>query len=123
MRGVTRGSVEFLVVLVAVCAGASALALLISPDPLVERAVTVSAALAAAAQLVGFACAKYLLSRKMNLFAAWGAAMVVRFASLAAYALVVFKAPQFSLVPAPALITFATLLMLSSIPEPLFLNR
>jgi hypothetical protein len=118
-----RGSIEYSVLLLLICGGAAGLALLVSSDPLVERAVMVSATLAAVAQLAGFACARYLLGRNMNLFAGWAAAMVVRFASLAIYALVVFKAPQYALVPAPALVSFAALLLATSIPEPLFLNR
>jgi hypothetical protein len=49
--------------------------------------------------------------------------MAVRFVSLATYALVVFKRPDLMLVPAPALVTFAALLMVTSIVEPIFLDR
>ncbi len=52
--------------------------------------------------------------------AAWGAAMAVRVVSLSVYALLVFK--TLGLVPAPALITFAGLLLVTSVVEPLFLN-
>jgi hypothetical protein len=114
------GWVGFSLVLLVVNGGVALLATLISKDPLVVRAMTISAAVAAGSQLVGFGCAKYLLGRKMNLFAAWGAAMAVRFVSLSVYALLVFK--TLGLVPAPALITFAGLLLLTSIAEPLFLN-
>jgi len=114
------GWAGFAGVLLVVNGGVALLATLISRDPLVVRAMTISAAAAAGSQLVGFGCAKYLLGRKMNLFAAWGAAMAVRFVSLSVYALLVFK--SLGLVPAPALITFAGLLLLTSVVEPLFLN-
>lgn len=114
------GWAGFTGVLLVVNGGVALLATLISKDPLVVRAMTISAAVAAGSQLVGFACAKYLLGRKMGLFAAWGAAMAVRFVSLSVYALLVFK--TLGLVPAPALITFAGLLLVTSVVEPLFLN-
>ncbi|MEA3245597.1 MAG: hypothetical protein U9Q74_05520 [Gemmatimonadota bacterium] len=118
-----RGWIGFVGVLAVAGGGAAALVSLVSRDPLVVRAVTVSAGLAVAAQLAGFGCAKYLLYRKLHLFAAWGGAMAVRFVTLGAYALVVFKRPDLMLVPAPALVTFAALLMATSIVEPIFLNR
>ena len=115
-----NGWAGFAGVLLVVNGGVAILATLISKDPLVVRAMTISAAVAAGSQLVGFGCAKYLLGRKMNLFAAWGAAMAVRLVSLSVYALLVFN--TLGLVPAPALITFAGLLLLTSAVEPLFLN-
>lgn len=118
-----RGWVGFAVVLAVAGGAAAGLASLLARDPLVVRAVSVSAGLAALAQLAGFGCAKYLLARKLHLFAAWGGAMAVRIVSLGAYALVVFKRPDLMLVPAPALVTFAALLMATSIVEPIFLNR
>ncbi|MDA1082068.1 MAG: hypothetical protein O2973_10405 [Gemmatimonadetes bacterium] len=115
-----NGWLGFVGVLLVVNGGAAALAAAITDDPFVLRAVWFSAATAAVVQLAGFACAKYLLYRKLGLFSAWGGAMAVRFISLAVYALLVYK--TLGLVPAPALITFAALLLVTSIAEPLFLN-
>ena len=100
------------------------LAVMLSTDPLLIRAVQVSAMVALVVQLAGFACAKYLIGRKMNLFAAWGGAMGVRLLSLVIYAVLVIKAPRLGLmaVQAPALVTFALLLFVTSVLEPLFLH-
>lgn len=121
MRSGWFGWFSFAIVLLLVNGGAALLAAVLTKDPLVQRAVWVSAAAAAGVQLAGFGCAKYLLYRKFGLFSAWGGAMAVRFVSLVTYALLVFKA--LGLVPAPALVSFAALLLLTSIAEPLFLNE
>jgi hypothetical protein len=115
-----RSWIGFVLVLAVVCGGSAALAATVSTDPLVIRAVTTSAAVAAAVQLAGFGAAKWMLGSKQGLFVAWGGAMAVRFVSLGVYALLVYK--KLGLVPAPALITFAGLLMVTSIVEPLFLR-
>jgi phage shock protein PspC (stress-responsive transcriptional regulator) len=112
-------------VVVGVAAGiAAGLSVMLSQDPLLIRAVEVSAVVALVVQLAGFGCAKYLIGRKMNLFAAWGGAMGVRLLSLVIYALLVIKSPKLGLqvVQAPALVTFALLLFVTSIVEPIFLN-
>ena len=101
-------------------AGGAALVALVANDPLVTRAVWTSAAAAGGAQLIGFGAARMIMARKQGIFVAWGAAMGVRFASLAVYTLLVFKAS--TLVPAPALVSFAAFLLVTSIAEPLFLN-
>ena len=120
MRGTAKGWIGFSLVLLVVNGGGAALVALVAKDPLVTRAVWTSAVVAAGVQLAGFACAKLMLGRKMGLFTAWGAAMAVRFIALVVYALLVFKV--MTLVPAPALVSFAALLLLTSIAEPLFLN-
>lgn len=112
----------FLASLLVVSGLAVAAARLLSADPVIRRAVTASAVAAAVVQLAGFGVAKWMLYRKQHLFAAWGGAMAVRFLSLGTYALVVFKAPALGLVPAPALVTFAALLLVTSVAEPIFLN-
>jgi hypothetical protein len=119
-----KGFLGFLGSLVVASGLAAGLVVMLSQDPLLIRAVRVSAVVALGVQLLGFACAKYLLGRKINLFAAWGAAMGVRLVSMVIYALLVFKSPQVGLavVAAPALMTFALLLVLTSIAEPVFLN-
>jgi hypothetical protein len=119
-----KGSLGFLVTLIIPSAVAVVLARLLSTDALLLRAVQVSAVVALVVQLAGFGCAKYLLGRNMNLFAAWGGAMAVRMLSLVLYAVLVMKAPALGMavVAAPALMTFALLLVVTSIVEPLFLN-
>ena len=117
-----HGWLGFSLVLLLVNGGAALLVAVLTRDPLVKQAVWTSATVAAGVQLVGFGCAKYLLYRKLGLFSAWGGAMAVRFASLVIYALLVFKTLDGVLVPAPALVSFAALLLLTSIVEPLFLN-
>ena len=108
-------------VVVLVNGGSAWLVDLISKDPLVSRAVWTSAAVAGAVQLSGFGIAKLVLAKdNSRIFAAWGTAMAVRFVSLVVYALLVYKVLY--LVPAPALVSFAVLLFLTSIIEPLFLN-
>ena len=117
----TRRTVGFALVVVLVCAGAAWLVSLVANDPLVSRAAWTSAAVAIGVQLAGFAAARVLVVRKAGVFVAWGAAMAVRFGSLAIYTLLVFKVLR--LVPAPALVTFAGLLMVTSMVEPLFLTE
>jgi hypothetical protein len=114
----------FVVVLVVASGIAAGLAAMISTDQALIRAVCISALVALLVQVAGFGCAKYLLGRKMNLFAAWGGAMAARMVSVVVYAALVLKAPKLGLAPvaAPALITFALLLFVTSIVEPLFLN-
>jgi hypothetical protein len=116
--------IAFVAVLLVASGLAAGLAAMISTDPALIRAVSISAIVAVVVQLAGFGCAKYLLGRKMNLFAAWGGAMAARMISVVVYAVLVLKAPKLGLVPvaAPALVTFALLLFLTSIVEPLFLN-
>lgn len=121
MKG-NRGWIGFAAVLMLTSGGVAGVATVLSKDPVLVRAIGVSAGLAAVAQYVGFACAKYLMYRKMNVFAAWGGAMAVRLLSLVIYALVVIKRPDLMLPPAPTLVTFAALLLVTSIVEPLFLN-
>jgi hypothetical protein len=123
-REVKNQGAVFLGILIVASGIAVGLVRMLTTDALLVRAVQVSAMVALVVQAVGFGCAKYLIGRKMNLFAAWGGAMGVRLISLIIYALLVFKAPQIglSLVAAPALMTFAMLLVATSIVEPLFLN-
>lgn len=125
-KGMTRTGWPAFAVVLAIASGlAAGLAAMLSNDGAMIRAVSISAAVALVVQLVGFGCAKYLLGRKMNLFAAWGGAMAVRMISVVIYAALVLKSPKLGLAPvaAPALVTFALLLFLTSIVEPLFLNH
>lgn len=117
----TAKVIAFVVILVVVCGGGAWLVTLIANDPQVTRAAWMSAAVACGVQLIGFAAARLLVARKAGVFVAWGVATAVRFVSLVVYALLVFKV--LGLVPAPALVTYAGLLMLTSIVEPMFLTE
>ena len=121
MKG-NGGWVAFAAILLLTSGAVAGLATVLSKDPVLVRALGVSAGLAAIVQFAGFWCTKFLMYRKLNLFAAWGGAMAVRFVSLATCALVVIKRPDLMLPPAPTLVTFAGLLLVTSIVEPLFLN-
>jgi hypothetical protein len=83
-----------------------------------RRAVLASAAAALLVQLVAFLVLR--LGRRSNAIAAFGVGTVLRFIALAVYALVVVKA--FGLASAPALLSLATFLFLSTLVEPLLLN-
>lgn len=116
------GWIGFAVVLLLAGGAVAGLATALSDNPILIRALVVSAGLAVVVQYAGFAVTKYLMRRQLTLFAAWGGAMGVRLVSLTIYALVVIERPDLLLPAAPALVTFALLLVATSIVEPLFLN-
>lgn len=120
----TNRGLGFVVVLLVTSGIAAGLVLLLTSNPLLVRAVHVSAVAALVVQLAGFGCAKYLVGQRTNLFAAWGGAMAIRLLSLVLYAVLVLKAPRLgmAIVAAPALMTFALLLVVTSVVEPLFLH-
>lgn len=88
--------------------------------PAERRAIAVSAAIAVVVQLLVFAGVQRGV-RGGNVIAAWGAGAVARLAVLAVYALVIAKA--FALPSAAALVSLATFFFLSTLVEPLFLDR
>jgi hypothetical protein len=91
---------------------------LLYPSAEGTRAVLASAAVAVGVQLLAFAV--LLLARKSNPIAAWGLGAILRMGVLAVYALVVVQA--LGLASAPALLSLATFLFLSTLVEPLLLN-
>ena len=121
MKG-NRGWIGFAAVLLVTSGAVAVLSAVLSKDPVLVRGLGVSAGLAAVVQYAGFGFTKYLMRRKLHVFAAWGGAMGIRFLSLIAYALIVIKRPDLMLPPAPTLVTFAALLFVTSSVEPLFLN-
>jgi hypothetical protein len=82
-------------------------------SPASRRAVQISAELAYAVQLVGFAILWRL--KKWNVMAAWGLTMLLRFAALAIYA---FSLKALGLPSVPALISLVTFFFVTTLAEP-----
>ena len=99
--------------LVIIVAGAWLLGLIFA-SPAERRAIRVSAGVAWVAQLFGFAVARLLAAT--NVVAGWGLGMLLRFAVLAVYALVIVKA--FALPAAAALLSLVTFFFVSTLIEP-----
>ena len=70
-------------------------------------------------QLVAFAAARH--TSGTNPFAGWGVGMLLRFAALAIYGLVVVKA--YALPSAAALLSLATFFFVSTLVEPPLLKK
>jgi hypothetical protein len=87
-------------------------------DEAAQHAVRTSLWVAMPLQLLTFAIAR-LVARE-QIIAAWGIGMVLRFATLGAYAFVGIAA--LGLVPGAALISLAVFLFVSTLLEPLFLK-
>jgi hypothetical protein len=86
-------------------------------NPAARRAVQISALLAYATQLGGFAILSRL--RKWNVMAAWGLSALLRFAALAAYAL---SLKALALPATPALISLVTFFFVTTLAEPWLLR-
>jgi hypothetical protein len=89
------------------------------PGPRDAAAIRLSAIVAIVVQLVAFAITRAVARR--HLIAGWGAGSLLRFMTLAVYALLAVKV--FGLPPVAALVSLATFLFLSTLIEPLFLRR
>jgi hypothetical protein len=87
--------------------------------PAEQRAIKVSALVAYAVQLFGFAVV--LVVRGSNVFAAWELAMLLRFAALMVFAFFALKG--MGLPPAPALISLVAFFFLTTLVEPVLLKR
>jgi hypothetical protein len=83
-----------------------------------RRAVMVSAWTAWAVQLAGFAVVWRL--KRWNVMGAWGLAMLLRFLTLAVYALVAVKVLQLPV--APALFSLVTFFFVTTLAEPWLLR-
>lgn len=83
-----------------------------------RRAVLISAAVAFVIQLPAFALARRTVGE--NIFAGWGAGVLLRFVALALYAFLVVE--RMALPSAPALLSLATFFFLSTLVEPLLLT-
>lgn len=84
-----------------------------------RQTVAVSASLALAVQMVAFAVARQLQPRHLML--GWGLGSVLRLAALVLYAVVVARLWRAPL--APALLSFAAFLFVTTVVEPIFLKR
>ncbi len=87
-------------------------------DPASASAVRASAWLAFTVQILSFAIAR-LVSRE-NVIAGWGIGIVLRFATVAFWALLGIKA--MGLPSSPALLSLVCFYFVSTLVEPLFLN-
>jgi hypothetical protein len=92
---------------------------LVFTEPDVRRALTSSALLAFAVQIVAFLIVRAMAQRK-NVIAGWGIGITLRFAALLIFGLV--AVPKLNLPLAPALLGLATYLFVSTLIEPLFLK-
>ena len=92
---------------------------LVFSEPDVRRALTFAAPLALVVQLVAFFIVRAMARRK-NVIAGWGIGIVLRFAALLIFGLV--AVPRLGLPLAPALLSLATYLFVSTLIEPFFLK-
>jgi hypothetical protein len=113
-----RRFAAFAATCLAVIAACLAALWLLFRQPAERNALLVGAALAFAVQLAAFAIAAAL--SRHNIMAGWGAGALLRFATLAAYALVVV--PQLGFPLTAALVSVALFLVLSTMVEPFFLK-
>jgi hypothetical protein len=88
-------------------------------SPAGRQAVLASAAFALGVQAIAFSVARLLPPR--HLLLGWGLGSLLRLAALVLYALVVAKLWRAPL--APALISFAAFLFVTTVVEPVFLRR
>jgi hypothetical protein len=84
-----------------------------------RRALGITATIAFFVQVMAFLVARAMAQRK-NVMAGWGIGVVLRFVVLAVFALV--AVPAWSLPLAPALMSFAMFLFVTTLIEPLFLK-
>ena len=87
-------------------------------DPAGRQGLVVSAGLTVVLQLVAFGIARGMQRR--NLMVGWGLGSLLRLVALVIYALVVARLWRAPL--APALLSFVTMLFVTTIVEPIFLR-
>ena len=109
----------FAVISLALIAGLAWLLTLAFDSPDAVRAIRISATVAYLVQLFAFAVAKGMA--KENIMAGWGIGVLMRLVTLALYALVLVKA--FGVPQAPALVSLAVFLFVSTIVEPVLLKK
>ncbi len=83
-----------------------------------RHSIWVSAGVAYVVQLIAFSVAR--LSVAGNVMAGWGIGVLMRFLTLAVYALAIVRA--YELAPTAALISLATFFFISTLVEPLLLK-
>ena len=104
---------------IALIAVAGWLLTLAFPGPRDASAIRLSALVAIVVQLVAFAVTAAIARR--HVIAAWGLGSLLRFLTLAVYAVLAVRV--LALPPVAALVSFAAFLFLSTLIEPLFLRR
>ena len=111
--------VLFALISLALIVGLAWLLTLVFESPEAHRAIRISAIVAYLVQLFAFAVAKGMA--KDNIIAGWGIGVMMRLVTLALYALVLVRA--FGVPQAPALLSLAAFLFVSTIVEPVLLKR
>ncbi|MCX5766232.1 MAG: hypothetical protein NTZ43_03270 [Gemmatimonadetes bacterium] len=108
----------FVVTLLLVAVGGAALLTRLVPGPEAARAIWTSAWIAIVVQGIGFGFAWSL--RKEHVMLGWGMGMMLRFVSLAVYALVGVRVLGLTL--APALLSLAGFFFVTTLVEPILLT-
>ena len=109
----------FAVTCVAVIAAIWGAAVVLFPSAASGQALGMAAGVALVVQLVAFLIAREFARRK-NVMAGWGIGIALRFVALLLFGLV--AVPVFALPLAPALVSLAVFLFVSTLIEPLFLK-
>ena len=109
---------KFVAITAAICAAGAWGTTLLLPEAQVARAVWTSAVVAVVVQAAAFAFTLYL--KPANLFAGWGAGILLRFVSLTLYWLVAVR--MMGLASGPALLSLAVFFFISTIVEPILLK-
>jgi CBS-domain-containing membrane protein len=114
--------VKALALYMASCLGIIAVVGMVSwavTEPHQHQTIALSAGLAAVVQLFAFSIAR--LAQPKNMMVGWGLGSVLRLVALVLYGLVIAKLDRAAL--APALLSLVGFLFLTTVVEPLFLNR
>jgi hypothetical protein len=114
-----RRSFFFAAACAAAIGAAWAIAVLLFKDTTSRRALGIAAVVAFVVQMVAFGIAR-AFARRQNVIAGWGIGIALRFVVLIGFGLVVV--PVLALPMAPALMSLAMFLFVSTLIEPLFLK-
>ena len=114
-----KRALTFAVTCVALIAVVWLLAVVLFPNEAGRQSLGVAAAVAFVVQVVAFLVAREFAKRQ-NVMAGWGIGILLRFVALLLFGLV--AVPAFALPLAPALLSLAVFLFVSTLIEPLFLK-
>ena len=114
-----KRTIFFAVTCVAVIAVISLLAEVLFPNEAGRRSLGAAAAVAFVVQVVAFLIAREF-ARRQNVMAGWGIGIALRFVALLLFGFI--AVPAFALPLAPALMSLAVFLFVSTLIEPLFLK-
>ena len=114
-----KRTIFFAVTCVAVIAVVWLLAKVLYPSAASGNALGMAAGVALVVQVVAFLVAREFARRK-NVIAGWGIGIALRFVALLLFGLV--AVPMFALPLAPAVVSLAVFLFVSTLIEPLFLK-